>query len=213
MTTGPLVPVTEGQLGDKTTRCIERALIPYLLGVIQSTLVDPYTYNGDSEDIAETVLQFQLLMSELAAETSGCNMVGQIVAGVFNAIPDNMLLCDGAEYDCADYPELCAVIDSAFISGDVFNVPDLRDRAVIGSSTNHPQNSTGGAEEHTLTNDELPSHYHPMNATLTILGHGGFTPVLDVISGTGGTTNLFGGGQAHNNMPPFMALRYYLIAR
>lgn len=210
---GPLVPVTDTQLGDKTTRCIERALIPYLLGVIQSTLVDPYTYNGDSEDIAETVLQFQLLMSELSAETSGCNVIGQIVAGVFNAIPDNMLLCDGTEYNCADYPELCAVLDSALISGDVFSVPDLRDRAVIGSSVNHPQNSTGGAETHALSNDEMPSHYHPLAVTLSILTHGGFTPITDVVSGAGGTTNLTGGGQTHNNMQPFMALRYYLIVR
>ena len=213
MTTGPLIPVTDTQLGDKTTRCIERALIPYLLGVIQSTLVDPYTYNGDSEDIAETVLQFQLLMSELAAETSGCNMVGQIVAGVFDEIPDNMLLCDGSQYACADYPELCAVIDSALISGANFVVPDLRDRAIIGSSVSHPQNSTGGAETHTLSEAELPSHRHNMNATVGIWGHGGFTPVTDVIYGTGGNTLYTGDGAAHNNMPPYMALRYYLIAR
>lgn len=213
MTDGIFPAVDANQFGDKVTRCIDSALVPFLLGAIQPLLTNPNTYTGDPEDVIETVYQIELLLSDLAGEKTGCNMIGQIVAGVFDAIPDNMLLCDGTAYDCDDYPDLCAVIDSALISGGQFVVPDLRDRTIIGSSTTYPQNTTGGEAQHTLTVDELATHYHPMNVTLSLLGHGGFVPITDVISGVGGTTNLQGGDEPHNNMQPFMALRYYLIAK
>lgn len=152
-------------------------------------------------------------------ENQDCNggtvsLIGTIVPGVFDdgAQPSNWLLCDGSTYLLADYPGLAAIISPSLVSGDDFTVPDLRNRSVIGSSITHLEYQTGGAETHTLTTSELSAHYHPMNATLSILGHGGFLPVTDVVSGIGGTTNFEGGGAAHNNMSPFIALRYWLVA-
>ena len=81
----------------------------------------------------------------------------------------------------------------------------------IGSGTNYTIGNTGGEKTHTLTTNEMPSHSH----TYTIYG------VADSITGQGayqnyiyasgaGTTNPStsskGGGQAHNNMQPYVVV-------
>lgn len=143
--------------------------------------------------------------------------VGEIIT-FLGSTPTNVLLCDGATYAGVDYPELFALIDTAFISGSNFVLPDLRGRSVVGagaggSLTTRNIGDVGGAETHALSSNELAIHPHGMNAAVSILTHGGFVPVTDVIFGAGGTTLAAGGGIGHNNMPPFAALNYGVVAR
>ena len=80
---------------------------------------------------------------------------------------------------------------------------------LLGTSSTHAVNSTGGEETHTLTIDEIPPHSHSYNAGATCFAEGGVNDVAQVAGNRNyqyfalGTT---GGGQAHNNMPPFKAV-------
>lgn len=77
---------------------------------------------------------------------------------------------------------------------------------LLGSSPAHTVGSTGGEETHTLTIDEIPPHSHSFNAGATCFADGGTN---DVSQGAGSRSYQYlaigntGGGQAHNNMPPY----------
>ena len=65
--------------------------------------------------------------------------VGAIIPYGGVTVPDGFLLCQGQAVNRTTYAELFAVIGTAFGSGDgstTFNVPDLRDKAVMGVGNN-----------------------------------------------------------------------------
>lgn len=129
------------------------------------------------------------------------------------------------------------------VDSEWFYVPDLRDRTVIGASDNHAVGSFGGEETHTLSVDELPAHDHstqPHSHSNVPHAHGytGVTINIDVeapgvpdpvaagllpfqtttfetvnILDASVTVNATGGGQAHNNMQPYHALKYCVVAK
>lgn len=146
-------------------------------------------------------------------------MIGYIMAYATESPPANVLPCDGQSYLRADYPELFAVLSSAFIvDGDTFVVPDLRGRTVIGSGSGSglTSRSTGdslGEENHQLSENELASHSHTIGYTITtlVLEPGevtALTPIPLLTQFTGDT----GGDVPHNNMQPSYALNYGIIA-
>ena len=149
-------------------------------------------------------------------------------------------LAYGQAISRATYSGLFALFGTAYGSGDgatTFNIPDLRGRVVAGVGnmggvdagrlTASTVNSiglggVGGAETHTLTTPQIPSHTH--NNTLNDPGHihgfpvsfGGTTGGTGIFSGaSGGNTNTnsattgitinnatAGSGNAHNNVQP-----------
>ena len=112
-----------------------------------------------------------------------------------DAIPTGFTLCDGNN-----------------------NTPDLRGRFVVGfhdSNGDYDVDDTGGAETVTLSIAEMPNHKHdtsvdntklfPSNAQTSINfgGAGGYPATTFTMSNTGG-------GQSHENRPPYYALCYIM---
>jgi len=146
-------------------------------------------------------------------------MIGMIFPFVTESPPPNVLTCDGGEYLREEYPELYSILDSAFIvDADHFRVPDLRGRTVIGAGSGSGLSSRsvaaiGGEENHQLTEGELASHTHTMELTTGILvvapGEVAADVTVPLISDYTGST---GGNEEHNNMQPFFALNYGILA-
>jgi len=78
--------------------------------------------------------------------------------------PGGWLLCDGTAHSRSTYAALFALIGTSYGSGNgstTFNVPNLKDRFVLGKGDTYSSlGGTGGSSSVTLTTDELPAHTH-----------------------------------------------------
>lgn len=155
------------------------------------------------------------------------SLVGMIFPCATAAAPIGTLLCDGSTYLRSDYPNLYDALDAVYIvDADSFTVPDLQDRFVMGSSAAAPIGSVGGSATVTQTVDQMPAHVHTspphshteVTATPTIVSVGLEPPVPAAIPGAGltGATAVSidsaGGGEPMTITPPFVALRYVVVA-
>jgi hypothetical protein len=90
----------------------------------------------------------------------------------------------------------------------------LKNRFLIGCGDTYSAGASGGSATHTLTISEMPSHKHTLyvaTATTTaadaawrMQGAKGYSSYLT--SGSADNIEPNGGGQAHNNMPPYLAV-------
>lgn len=83
----------------------------------------------------------------------------------------------------------------------------LKDRFLLGSGDTYTAGTTGGEATHTLTIEEMPSHTHSgvRRSSVGVTG----TKSTGSSASTNSTTydtDATGGGQAHNNMPPYLAV-------
>lgn len=162
---------------------------------------------------------------------------GTIIQSAAMLEPEGWFDCDGRTlsvfvnadlFDAIGYGYSIGVYSGADLSlnraADLsFNIPDMRGRVGVGYGagaglTARSLGGSGGAETHTLTVGEMPAH-----------NHGGSTDSRDAASGStregvGGvgssdvadngshshTIPSQGGGSAHNNMQPFLVLRYLI---
>lgn len=141
--------------------------------------------------------------------------VGEVFMWAGNETPRNALLCNGGSYPIAEYPELYAAINGIFggSSGN-FNVPDLRSKFIYGATSLSDVGYHGGEETHTLTEYEMPAHSHsiPFQQSLITQEGVGVGRQLEIPLLTE-NTGITGGGQPHNNLPPYVRLAYYVVAK
>lgn len=91
----------------------------------------------------------------------------------------------------------------------------LKDRFLLAAGDSYAAGSTGGEAEHTLTEDEMPSHtHHPFvdetfGAYKNNGGSGWKQAIVNKDSHKTSDAYYFGftgGNQPHNNMPPYLAV-------
>ena len=91
--------------------------------------------------------------------------------------------------------------------------PDLRDRFIVGAGSAYSVGNTGGQNSVTLTTAQMPSHKHSTSVDNTTLfpAAGGVTfnyGGAGQYPGTTFTMSNEGGGQSHENRPPYYALMF-----
>jgi microcystin-dependent protein len=141
--------------------------------------------------------------------------VGSIIAYGGYSVPEGWLLCDGAAID-KKLDDLIKVIGAY--------TPDLRSRFIVGAGkgpglSEYKPTNTGGVEKHVLTVAEMPAHNHAgfgenfdgwpfgnLNNTRNNMGSAGGKDYDNYFYNTSNT----GGGQPHQNLPPYYALTYII---
>jgi hypothetical protein len=83
----------------------------------------------------------------------------------------------------------------------------LKDRFLLGVGDTYTAGSTGGSATVTLSLDQMPAHTHGLTQSYAY-GSGGNSATAGYSSSVGAsyTTGSAGGGQSHNNMPPYLAV-------
>ncbi len=143
-------------------------------------------------------------------DTAAAWVSGDIRVSARATVPAGWLQCDGRAVSRTTYAALFAAIGTVWGEGDgatTFNLPDYRDKVILGASATRPVGTAGGAETHTLTEDEIPSHTHEFEVTWASnrVVAGQIPPEVHnrAFASKRGVTRAAGGGQAHNNMQPF----------
>jgi microcystin-dependent protein len=147
--------------------------------------------------------------------------------------PRNWAFCDGALLSIQDYGDLFSLID-VYYGGDGvtnFALPDLRSRVPVHFAETYGLGTRGGAEQVALAAADLPVHHHalrtaarPGNAAVPtgamILADEAtdkeqafsYLPYASA-SQTAlapGSVTMVGGGKAHDNVQPFLAINYII---
>lgn len=144
----------------------------------------------------------------------------------FNFAPRGWALCDGQLLPINQNQALYSLLGTTF-GGDGrtnFALPDFRGRTPIHTGDGNQPGGSGGAENHALTVNEIPSHKHQLRATnaaadrknpadnVWAAGAGGTrygSAPPDVSMATGSLAPA-GGGQPHANMQPFLTLNFVI---
>ena len=164
-----------------------------------------------SQTTVELLTDGKIVIADLASDLQkGFVPIGGIIMwyGSTGSIPTGFSLCNGAT-----------------VNG--YATPDLRDRFVVGAGSAYAVNATGGAASVTLTTDQMPSHNHSASSSASVdrdytfsprsagAASGGSnkveglnnqTPTVSVTTTIGNA----GGGQSHENRPPYYALCYIM---
>ena len=163
---------------------------------------------------------------------------GTIIQSAASAVPGGWLDCDGQTLSVIVHANLFNAIGYTYSFGvyggaDLsFNIPDMRGRVGIGAGTG-PGTGDGlgpnkqltirnlgeksGVETHALNVNEMPAHDHGGSTGTTTGADTGSTGTATIsqhnVADDGShshTIPLQGGGQGHNNMQPFLVIRYLI---
>lgn len=153
----------------------------------------------------------------------------RLFAGNFN--PRNWAFCNGQLMPISQNAALFSLLGTTY-GGDgrtTFALPDLRGRVPIHAGqgaglSNYPLGNRGGAEQVTLTPEQLPSHRHALMATEAAAGAPSpanhllampeETPIYSASEPTATLADsaiaATGGNQPHENRAPYLAVNYII---
>ena len=153
--------------------------------------------------------------------------VGEIRMFAGNFAPAGWMFCEGQLLPISENETLFQLIGTTY-GGDgqsTFALPDLRGRIPIHQGNGFILAETGGAEEITLTVNQVPAHSHPFLASkssgTTANAQGGLLcsspSILLYIEGQGPDTSLspaaigpVGGSQPHTNFQPYLCVDFII---
>lgn len=136
--------------------------------------------------------------------------VGEMKMWPTGTAPDKWLLCQGQAINRTTYSDLFDLITTDFGAGNgstTFNVPDFRNLIPFGVGGSFALNDTDGSATHTLIEAELPAHTHSIalnSATSTGSGVSRRAKVGSTVTGSTGS------GNAHENLPPYLAIHFII---
>src|SRR3990172_7821287 len=152
--------------------------------------------------------------------------VGEIRIFAGNFAPAGWMFCEGQSLPISENETLFQLIGTTY-GGDgqsTFALPDLRGRLPLHQGNGFILAETGGAEEITLTQNQIPAHSHPLLASA---GPGKLnSPAGNVPGGsaavkiyvaeqptaslTPAALSISGGSQPHNNFQPYLCLSFII---
>lgn len=179
-----------------------------IVGGALTDLINENLYYEAGVTIDETVKEIQ----DMVDFFYGSYLVGMVSTFV-GVIPSGWILLDGSVLLQSDYPELTSVVPAAWLSGSDINLPDISDSFVVGAGNLYDLGTEGGETNHVLTVNEIPSHSHtytPPTVNPDLEGPG-VPDVGATVLGPPASTGTAGSGDAHNNVPPFLALNYAIF--
>lgn len=152
--------------------------------------------------------------------------VGEIRMFAGNFAPSGWMFCEGQLLPISENETLFQLIGTTY-GGDgetTFALPDLRGRIPIHQGNGFILAETGGAEEITLTVNQLPAHSHPVlgssgiandaNPQNNVLAEAStFFPYLNVnpaVSMSPQAVSSVGGSQPHTNFQPYLCVDFII---
>ena len=149
-------------------------------------------------------------------------ITGEIKMWPTSTIPSGYLACLGQIVLIATYPDLFAELGTTY-GGDgttTFGIPSFSGRSPMGynngedpSLSNIGIGQQKGAETHTLTVDEMPSHTHDMDVRQSNGINGDrIIASSDTANENVDTTSMksTGGDQPHNNVHPVLGIHFII---
>lgn len=154
----------------------------------------------------------------------GQQFLGEIKIVSFGFAPQGWAQCNGQLLPINQNQALFSLLGTMYGGNgqNNFALPDLRGQTPIHQGPQNTIGTKGGEQAHTLAMGEMPSHTHFAQATSVaatavipsaslVLGQPPFEiyrPPSSLAPMIAGTVGNVGGGQAHQNMQPFLTLTF-----
>ena len=173
------------------------------------------------------------LVEELGSGVSlyGGTPIGGIIiwSGAVASPPDGFILCDGTAISRTDFATLFSIVGTTFGTGNgstTFNIPNLRDRFIVGAGSAYNRNAIGGIKDAVIVehNHDITDNGH-FHTTENYVGRSNYAEPRNFGVGTDGNLNNVGDTDTKTtgisidnegvsgtdkNLPPYIALAYMI---
>jgi microcystin-dependent protein len=155
----------------------------------------------------------------------GQPFLGEVKLISWNFAPKNWAFCNGQLLPINQNQALFSLLQT-FYGGDgrtTFALPDLRGRTAIHQGSGFTIGQKGGEEFHTLIQNEMPLHVHPMSGisqdgtvqipTGAFLGAAGAQPyhgATNLVAMDPAAISSVGSSQPHENRQPLLVINFII---